>query len=66
MADLKMAMELERRQAKSGARLATKDLLNKCCAEYNRLCTLKSHRIDQAKKTMCYNMRLDCTESLTW
>lgn len=61
MADLRMAMDLERRQAKSGARLATKDLLNKVCAEYNRLVTLKSHRIDQQKKTLCYNMLLDCT-----
>lgn len=61
MADLKQAMDLERRQARAGARLATKDLLNKTVADYNRLCTLKSHRIDQQKKAMCYNMFLSRT-----
>lgn len=42
--------------AKSAQPRATKDMLNKIAADYNRMVTLKKHRIDGAKKALCYNM----------
>ena len=43
--------------AKGGAApKALKDVLGKVVSEYNRLVTVKKHRIDTAKRSLCYNM----------
>ena len=54
---VRSAIDLERRMsAKSAQPRATKDMLNKIAADYTRMVTLKKHRIDGAKKALCYNM----------
>ena len=41
-----------------GGGKALKDLLSKVVSEYNKLVTVKKHRIDTHKRALCYNMRL--------
>ena len=35
-----------------------KDALNRVIADYNKLVTLKRHRVDSARRAMCYNLFL--------
>lgn len=44
--------------AKVGAKTSTKDLLGKVVADYNKLCSVKSHRVGAFKKQLTYNMLL--------
>ena len=57
---IRSAIDLERRMASksAGSGKALKDLLSKVVAEYNRLVTVKKHRIDGSKRQLCYNMLL--------
>ena len=55
-ADVQAAIQLERRMGKSKA--ALRDLLNRTCAEYNKLTTVRRHRIDGPRKALLYNMHL--------
>ena len=43
----------------SGPVRPLKDLLTRCCAEYNKLCSSKRHRVDSSRKSLIYNMLLD-------
>lgn len=43
---------------KSSQSKATKDLLTKVVAEYNKMTSIKKHRIDGQKRALCYNMLL--------
>ncbi|CAL1162578.1 unnamed protein product [Cladocopium goreaui] len=52
-------VELRAAKAKPGASKALKDLLSKCITEFNKLCTIKKHRIDTARKALIYNLSLD-------
>lgn len=54
------AVSVERRQAhtKPGTSKALKDLLSKCVSDFNKLCTVKSHRIDTRRKSLIYNLTL--------
>lgn len=62
LSSMKAAVDTERRIAsKNGGRTALKDLLAKTIAEYNRLVTIKKHRIDGTKKQLIYNMFLGRT-----
>jgi len=55
-ADVQAAIVLERRMGKSKA--ALRDLLNRTCAEYNKMTTVKKHRIDGPRKSLLYNLHL--------
>ena len=58
LADFQSAIDLERRMS-SGPVRPLKDLLTRCCAEYNKLCSSKRHRVDSSRKSLIYNMLLD-------
>ena len=55
--DLKEAINIERR-LNGAENKSTKDLLSKMCAEYNKMVTVRAHRIDSARRSMAYNMFL--------
>ena len=57
---ISQAVAVERRQAqlKPGASKALKDLINKCVTEFNKLTTVKKHRIDTTRKSLIYNLVL--------
>ncbi|CAJ1451503.1 unnamed protein product [Effrenium voratum] len=57
VADIRQAIELEKRQLRNG-RLALKDALGRVIAEYNKMITAKKHRIDAIKRALIYNMPL--------
>ena len=57
MADIKEAVEVEKRIS-SSSRLALKDVLGKVVAEYNRLCTLKRHKVDSHRRALIYDLLL--------
>lgn len=57
LADMKCAIEIEKRQSK-GARSSLKDCLNRTIAEYNRSVTVKKHRVDAQRKQLIYNLCL--------
>ena len=58
LADFRSAIGIEKRLAKAGSTTNLKDLLGKVVAEYNKLCTVKSHRVDTNKRSLIYNMFL--------
>ena len=56
---VRSAIDLERRMAvKTSGPKALKDLLAKVVSEYNKMVTVKRHRIDGAKRSLCYSMFL--------
>ena len=55
-ADVAAAISVERRLGRSKATM--KDLLGRVCAEYNKMTTIKKHRIDGARKSLLYNLLL--------
>ena len=57
LADFRQAISLERWQSK-GATRPLKDILAKVSADYNRMCTVKRHRVCSSKKSLIYNMPL--------
>lgn len=56
MADIKSAIELEKKVTRAGGRQALRDLLQKTVAEYNRLCTNRRHKIDSHRRALIYNL----------
>ena len=58
LADLSNAIEIERRASPGGRPVALRDLLTKVIATYNRMCTIKRHRIDTYRKNLAYNLFL--------
>ena len=56
----RQAVDTERRQAQSkpGSSKALKDLLNKVIGDFNKLVTVKKHRIDTQRKALVYNLIL--------
>ena len=56
-ADLKEAIGIERR-LNGAENKSTKDRLGRMCAEYNKMVTVRSHRIDSSRRAMAYNMFL--------
>ena len=59
-ADLKEAIALERRLQQGSKPL--KDILSKIVADYNRMVTVRSHRIDTNRRNMAYNLLLSRNE----
>ncbi|CAL1153018.1 unnamed protein product [Cladocopium goreaui] len=53
-ADIQAAIQMEQRITKSKASM--RDLLNKTCASYNKMTSIKKHRIDGARKSLLYNL----------
>ena len=51
-------MNLEKRMMKPGASRALKDILSALVAVYNKMATVKKHRIDSGRKSLIYNMLL--------
>lgn len=56
MADIKEAIAVEKRVMRSGSRFALKDVLAKVVAEYNKLCTMRKHKIDSHRRSLIYNL----------
>lgn len=52
------AVRLEKQLSKPNQSKALKDLVNKVCSEYNKLCQNKKHRIDTQRKALIYNLNL--------
>ena len=59
MGSISLAIESERQASRGGSRQALRDLLSKVTAEYNRLCSIKRHRIDSARRALIYNLFLE-------
>ena len=55
---MKEAVALEKRACQPGTSKALKDVLNRCIAEYNKMCTNRRHRIDSDKKKLILNLFL--------
>ena len=60
-ADLKEAIALERRVQQGNKPL--KNVLSKIVADYNRMVTVRSHRIDTNRRNMAYNLLLSRIKS---
>ena len=54
----KDAVSIEKRLLKAGASKAMKDILNGLVAQYNKMTSVKRHRIDTPKRALVYNMLL--------
>ena len=64
--DMSSAVAAERGLARRpGAKTALKDVLSRCIAEYNKMTTLKRHRIDSSKRALIYNLLLACIRSIS-
>lgn len=50
LGSMQQAVDLERRASKPGTSTALRDVLGRCIAEYNRMCSNKRHKIDTDKK----------------
>ena len=61
VAEIGRAIEFEQKFSASRRKVPLKDGLNKVIADYNKMTTLKRHRIDSLKRAMCYNLLLSCT-----
>ena len=55
---MQAAVALERRMCKPGVSKAQKDVLGRCIAEYNKMCSNKKHRVDTDRKKLIQNMFL--------
>lgn len=53
---IKQAVALERRAATGNTSKALKDVVARCTAEYNRMVSKKSHRIDTPMRNLIVNM----------
>ena len=59
LGSMQQAVSLERRSSKpGGASTALRDVLGRCIAEYNKMCTNKRHKIDTDRKKMILNLFL--------
>ena len=59
MADVQQAISIEKRLGRGSK--ALKDLLGRVCADFNRLVTVKRHRIDSPRRALIYNLFLSLT-----
>lgn len=50
------AIDIERRMGKT--KMALKDILSRVIADFNKMVSIKRHRIDGVKKALLYNMSL--------
>ena len=50
------AIEVDRRLAKPGVSRTLKDTLTRVVADYNRLVTLRRHRVEVPKRNLIYNL----------
>jgi hypothetical protein len=57
LADISAAIDLERRSS-TGRPIPLRDLLNRVIAEYNKMVSVKKHRIDTGRKNLIYNLPL--------
>lgn len=57
-AEIAEAIKAEKLAGRCGARSPLKDNLNKVIAEYNKLTTVKRHRIESSRRALIYNMCL--------
>lgn len=62
---MNQAISLERRSGKAGVSKALKDCLNRAVAEYNKMVTVRRHRIENVKKGLIYNLFLGQTAKMT-
>ena len=58
LGSLKEAVAIEQRLSKAGTSKALRDVLTRCCGEYNRMVTKRSHRVDTATKSLILNLFL--------
>lgn len=55
---MKEAVALEKRACQPGTSKALKDVLSRCIAEYNKMCTNRRHKIDSDRKKLILNLFL--------
>lgn len=55
---LQQAVDSERKTLRNGNKAPLKDVLGKCIAEYNRMVSVKRHRIDSSRRALVYNLLL--------
>ena len=58
VSDLGKAIELERQMASGRHKTPLKDALNKCIADFNKMVTVKKHRVDSSRRALAYNLFL--------
>ena len=58
VSDIGQAIDLERKMNTGRAKLPLRDALSKVIAEFNKLVTVRRHRVDTARRNLCYNLRL--------
>lgn len=58
VSDLGKAIEFERKMSTSRHKVPLKDALSRVIADFNRLVTVKKHRVDTARRNLCYNLIL--------
>lgn len=56
VANIHQAVMEERKATRNGSKLPLKDVLGVIIAQYNRMTTIKRHRIDGARRSLIYNM----------
>lgn len=59
VADIHQAVMIERRSTRNGDKIPLKDVLNSVIAQFNKMTTVKRHRIEKNRKQLVYNMSLD-------
>ena len=57
VADIQQAINIEKRMGKTKS--ALKDSLSRICADYNKMVTVKRHRLDGQRRQLIYNMLLE-------
>ena len=57
-AEIAEAIKAEKVAGRCGARSPLKDNLSKVIAEYNKMTTIKRHRIESSRRALIYNMCL--------
>ena len=58
VSEIGQAIDVERRMTTSRSRAPLKDCLAKVIADFNKMVTIKKHRIDSARRSLCYNLLL--------
>ena len=58
-ADIREAIEAQRKSGRMGQKTPLKDCLTATVALYTKLCTNKRHRIESNRRSLVYNMFLD-------
>lgn len=68
VADVFQAVELERKfaSARPGMKATLKDLLGRVVADYNKMVSLRRHRIDAPRRSLLYNMSLGSESFCLW